>query len=197
MQLYWVKSSENVNIVIYTNIFMRILLIILVAIVFSGCKAFKADVDPITGKKIRKEADLMKRGEDFAKNKGGIFNSKNSKKGGTTYDFATSNIIWRATLESLDFVPLQSANYSGGVLITDWYSNDINSNESIKIEVRFLSDIASPSSLKIISYKKTCINSNCKITKLNENFNNKLLSSIMLKVRDLKVKDELNKKKKG
>ncbi len=197
MQLYCVKSSENVNIVIYTNIFMRILLVILVAVILSGCKAFKADVDPITGKKIRKEADLMKRGEDFAKDKGGIFNSKNSKRGGTTYDFATSNIIWRATLESLDFVPLQSANYSGGVLITDWYSNDINSNESIKIEVRFLSDIASPSSLKIISYKKICVSANCKIIKLSENFNNKLLSSIMLKVRELKVKDELNKKKKG
>ena len=91
---------------------------------------------------------------------------------------------------------LQSANYSGGVLITDWYSNDINSNESIKIEVRFLSDKASPSSLKIISYKKICNNTNCKIAKLSESFNNKLLSSIMIKVRELKVKDELNKKKK-
>ena len=60
MQLYCVKSSENINIVIYTNIFMRILLVILVAVILSGCKAFKADVDPITGKKIRKAADLMK-----------------------------------------------------------------------------------------------------------------------------------------
>ena len=166
-------------------------------LVISGCGKFKAEVDPVTGKKIRKEPDLMKRGDDFAKEQGGIFNSNRSSKGGTTYDFATSNIIWRATLESLDFVPLQSANYSGGVLITDWYSNDINSNESIKIEVRFLSDKASPSSLKIISYKKICNNSNCKIAKLSESFNDKLLTSIMFKVRELKVKDALNKKKKG
>ena len=171
---------------------MRFLLIIILMFFVSNCSAFKADRDPITGKIIRKEADLMKRGEDFAKEQGGIFNSNKLKGGGTTYDF-----IWRATLESLDFVPLQSANYSGGVLITDWYSNDINSNESIKIEVRFLSDKASPSSLKIISYKKICNNTNCKIAKLSESFNNKLLSSIMLKVRELKVKDELNKKKKG
>ena len=176
---------------------MRIFLIFILLLSVSGCGAFKADVDPVTGKKIRKEADLMKRGEDFAKEQGGIFNSNKSQRGGTTYDFATSNIIWRATLESLDFVPLQSANYSGGVLITDWYSNDINSNESIKIEVRFLSDKASPRSLKIISYKKICNNSNCKIAKLKESFNDNLLSSIMLKVRELKVKDELNKKKKG
>ena len=177
---------------------MRILLIfIILSLALSGCGKFKAEVDPVTGKKIRKEPDLMKRGDDFADEQGGIFNSNRSSKGGTTYDFATSNIIWRATLESLDFVPLQSANYSGGVLITDWYSNDINSNESIKIEVRFLSDKASPSSLKIISYKKICINSNCKIAKLSDSFNEKLLTSIMSKVRELKVKDELNKKKKG
>lgn len=175
---------------------MRFLLIIILSLAVSNCGTFKGEVDPITGKKIRKEPDLMKRGEDYAAEQGGIFNSKKSR-GGTTYDFATSNIIWRATLESLDFVPLQSANYSGGVLITDWYSNDINSNESIKIEVRFLSDEASPSSLKIISYKKICNNANCKIAKLSESFNNKLLSSIMLKVRELKIKDELNKKKKS
>jgi len=174
---------------------MRILLFFILLIVISGCGKFKADVDPVTGKKIRKEPNLMKRGDDFANEQGGIFNSNRSSKGGTTYDFATSNIIWRAALESLDFVPLQSANYSGGVLITDWYSNDINSNESIKIEIRFLSDKTSPSSLKIISYKKICINSNCKIAKLSDSFNEKLLTSIMSKVRELKVKDELNKKK--
>ena len=176
---------------------MRILLFFILLIVISGCGKFKADVDPVTGKKIRKEPNLMKRGDDFADEQGGIFNSNRSSKGGTTYDFATSNIIWRAALESLDFVPLQSANYSGGVLITDWYSNDINSNESIKIEVRFLSDKASPSSLKIISYKKICVNTNCKIAKLSDSFNEKLLTSIMFKVRELKVKDALNKKKKG
>ena len=177
---------------------MRILLIfIILSLALSGCGKFKAEVDPVTGKKIRKEPDLMKRGDDYADEQGGIFNSNKSGKRGTTYDFATSNIVWRATLESLDFVPLQSANYSGGVLITDWYSNDINSNESIKIEVRFLSDKASPSSLKIISYKKICNNSNCKIAKLSESFNDKLLTSIMFKVRELKVKDALNKKKKG
>jgi len=176
---------------------MRFLLFFILILAISGCGKFKAEVDPVTGKKIRKEPDLMKRADDYADEQGGIFNSNRSSKRGTTYDFATSNVIWRATLESLDFVPLQSANYSGGVLITDWYSNDINSNESIKIEVRFLSDKASPTSLKIISYKKVCNNTNCKIAKLSESFNEKLLTSIMFKVRELKVKDALNKKKKG
>ena len=62
----------------------------------------------------------------------------NSK--GTTYDFASSNPLWQATLDTLDFMPLASANYSGGIVVTDWYSEDNSSNESVKISVRFLTN---------------------------------------------------------
>ena len=43
------------------------------------------------------------------------------KRGGT-FDFASSNELWRASIEILDFVPLTTADYSGGVIITDWYN---------------------------------------------------------------------------
>lgn len=171
------------------------LIFLFLGILLTNCSAFKADVDPITGKKIRKEPSLKKRAEDSAAEGGGIFNSSNMKSG-TTYDFATSNVMWRATLSSLDFLPLQSVNYSGGVLITDWYSNSINSNESIKIEVRFLSDETSSSSINILSYKKICENLNCKILKMNEKFNKKIKNQIMEEVRKLKIQEELDKKKK-
>lgn len=160
----------------------------------TGCGAFKAEVDPVTGKKVRKEPNLQKRGDDFAKEGGGIFNSNNMSRG-TNYEFATANVMWRAALNSLDFIPLQSVNYSGGVLITDWYSNDINSNESIKLEIRFLSNETSPSSIKIISYKKICKNQNCKTIKLNNDFNNKLKNTIMDQARRLKLEDEAKEKK--
>ena len=61
------------------------------------------------------------------------------KKGGT-FDFASSNFLWRATLDTIDFMPLASANYSGGIIITDWYSENNNEGESIKISIRFLSN---------------------------------------------------------
>ena len=61
-------------------------------------------------------------------------------------------------LKTLDFIPIQSANYSGGVLVTDWYSNSLDSNSSIKIEVRFKSTELSPSSIDVLSYKRTCKN---------------------------------------
>ena len=57
---------------------------------------------------------------------------------GTTYDFASSNELWRASLDIIDFMPLASVNYSGGIIITDWYSNDQSQGESIKISIRFL-----------------------------------------------------------
>ena len=63
----------------------------------------------------------------------------NNGKGGN-FEFASSNELWRASLDTIDFMPLSSANYSGGILSTDWYSEDNNSNESIKISIRFLTN---------------------------------------------------------
>merc|ERR1739848_155095 len=41
---------------------------------------------------------------------------------GTSYQFASSNPMWRATLEILDFLPLANVDYSGGIISTDWYN---------------------------------------------------------------------------
>ena len=124
----------------------------------------------------------------------GIFNSSNLKRG-TTYDFATSNVMWRATLETLDFIPLTSVNYSGGLILTDWYSPKINSNESIKIEVRFLDNELKASSIKVNSFKKKCKNNSCQITKSAKSFNSKVKNNILDKARQLKIASEQNKKK--
>ncbi len=64
----------------------------------------------------------------------------NKKKSGGTFDFASSNELWRASLDTIDFMPLASANYSGGIIITDWYSDGNNANESLKISIRFLTN---------------------------------------------------------
>ena len=51
----------------------------------------------------------------------------NLGKKSTTYEFSTSNPMWRASLEVLDFIPLTTVDYSGGMIITDWYSEGVNS----------------------------------------------------------------------
>ena len=96
----------------------------------------------------------------------------NTKKlsGSTNFEFASSNELWRASLDIIEFMPLTSANYSGGIIITDWYSTDNNPNETIKITIRFLSNEIRADAIDIkIFYKKCNNNSNCIVSEDNAN----------------------------
>ena len=109
---------------------------------------------------------------------------RDALKRGTTYEFSTSNPIWRASLETLDFLPLTTVDYSGGMIITDWYYDDSSNNQdAIKISIRFLSNDIRSESLKIIVHKRSCkSNNNCKISILNQtNIKNELHSTILKK----------------
>ena len=100
-------------------------------------------------------------------------------RGNTQYEFSTSNPMWRASLEILDFLPLATVDYSGGVIITDWY-NDNSTNDSIKITLRFLSNEIRSDSLKVIVHKKKCsANQNCRVDKIKSQIEDELLSSIL------------------
>lgn len=114
--------------------------------------------------------------------------------GKTTYEFSTSNPLWRASLETIDFMPLTTVDYSGGIIITDWYSDTSNQNESIKITVRFLSNEIKSESIKIIVHKKNCsINENCKISEFNSKINFELHKTILAKASKLQIEDKKNK----
>ena len=81
------------------------------------------------------------------------------------FDFASSNELWRASLDTLDFMPLALANYSGGVIVTDWYSDSDVNNESVKISVRFLSNEVRADALVVkVFYKNCSVQQTCKIT---------------------------------
>ena len=77
--------------------------------------------------------------------------------GGGNFSFATSNEMWRATIEILDFIPLNNADYGGGIIITDWYNEDGSGKDSIKIMVRFLSNEIRADGLKVTVYNKSCV----------------------------------------
>ena len=85
---------------------------------------------------------------------------KLGKRGAGTFEFASSNEMWRATIEILDFVPLTSADYGGGIVITDWYNDTSKNNESIKIMVQFLSNEIRADGLKVIVYNRVCSDGN-------------------------------------
>ena len=112
-------------------------------------------------------------------------------RGRTAYEFSTSNPMWRASLEILDFMPLSTVDYSGGLIITDWFS-DSNPNESIKITVRFLDNQIRSENIKVIVHKKICeTNNNCVVNSLKENkISEELQSTIIRKAALLKKESE-------
>jgi hypothetical protein len=92
-----------------------------------------------------------------------LMDAVNKKAASTNYEFASSNELWRASLDTIDFMPLSSVNYSGGIIITDWYSNSQDSNENIKISIRFLTNEIRSDAIDIKVFKKICkTNFNCK-----------------------------------
>jgi len=104
------------------------------------------------------------------------------KGGNTNFEFASSNELWRASLDILDFMPLTSANYSGGVIITDWYSEQGKTNESIKITIRFLSNEIRSNALNVnIFYKKCVTINNCVISKQEGQLKKELTKKILAK----------------
>ena len=103
--------------------------------------------------------------------------------GGTTsYQFASSNPMWRASLEILDFLPLANVDYSGGIITTDWYNEGTSAEESIKITVRFLTNEIRADGLKIIVHKKKCnLQQTCAIRKISSALENELRVAILKK----------------
>tara|TARA_B100001996_G_C18380376_1_gene485090 strand:+ start:171 stop:653 length:483 start_codon:yes stop_codon:yes gene_type:complete len=103
------------------------------------------------------------------------------KKGGV-FDFASSNELWRATLDTIDFMPLVSANYSGGIIITDWYNDSSSSGQSVKISVRFLSNEVRTDALEVKVFTKNCDTSiDCKINENKGTLVTELTKSILKK----------------
>ena len=168
---------------------LRFFLIVpLILIMLTSCEALKP-------KKVDTREVPIKGGDRARKNveQGGGVSLKNvlNKRGGTNFEFSSSNPMWRASLEILDFLPLSTVDYSGGMIVSDWYTGD-SSDEAIKISIRFLSNEIRSDSLKIVVHKKRCSqNQTCKTQLLN---NSKI--SQELRVTILKKAAQLEKEKK-
>ena len=100
---------------------------------------------------------------------------------GKSYEFSSSNPMWRASLEILDFLPLTTVDYSGGIIITDWYDSG-EDNSSIKITVRFLSNEIKTNSFKIIVHQRSCSTTlNCSVKQIDSKIREELVKAILTK----------------
>ena len=134
--------------------------------------------------------------KNLEEGKGLSFSKMMDSGGGTNYQFASSNPMWRATLEILDFLPLSNVDYSGGIIITDWYNEGTSLDESIKITVRFLTNEVRSDGLRIIVHKKRCsIDQNCQITKISSTLEHELQVAILKKAILFEREYAKNKKK--
>ena len=173
---------------------LNIVLLILSLIILSSCGALKykkvsaKDYPPDPKERIKKN---MEDGRGFR-----LMDTIRKDKSGK-FDFASSNPLWRATLDTISFMPLMSANYSGGIIITDWYSDNSDKNESVKISIRFLSNEVRSDALDIKLFIKQCSVSinNCKITE-NTGSTVKEINKSILKKASIYEKQFKNKNKK-
>lgn len=162
---------------------MKKLLIIVSLLVFTNsCGIYKysdARKNPVNAdERVKKN---MQEGKGFRL-------STMGKKGGD-FLFASSNPMWRASMDKLSFAPLSVVDYGGGIIITDWFSNE-ESNEEIKISVRFLTNEIRSDALKVIIHKKKCEQpNNCKITSIENETNQEIKLAILKQATLIKKKD--------
>jgi len=141
---------------------------------FRGADARKVSPDP--RERVKKN---LEEGKGFRLNDA---IKKGVGKGGGNFEFASSNELWRASLDIIEFMPLTSANYSGGIIITDWYSNNNNPNETIKITIRFLSNEIRADAIDInVFFKKCSTDFNCVVQKNNKTIESELRKEILKK----------------
>ena len=152
---------------------ISILIFLLIALNQCGMGADARKYPPEPSKRVAKN---MEEGRGFR-----LMGGDKRKKGGD-FEFASSNALWKASLDTIDFMPLASANYSGGIIITDWYSSENSLNESIKISIRFLTNEVRSDALDIkVFYKKCALNQNCAMSEKSGQLVSELKKKILQK----------------
>ncbi len=173
--------------------FFNILVFFSFLMVLSSCEALKykkTEAGEVPVNAQDRVAKNIEEGRGFR-----LFDS-NKNKGGT-FDFASSNELWRATLDTIDFMPLVSANYSGGIIISDWYNDGKSSGQSVKISVRFLTNEVRADALDIKVFTKNCETTvDCKVSENKGTLVSELTKSILRKAAIYEKENRSKNKKK-
>ena len=172
------KKIFNTNIVCRPNMFFKILIIFFISISITSCGLYKK-----TDSRTSPVNDAEKRKKNLEEGRGFRLSTALNNKGGN-FQFASSNPLWRASLDVLDFIPLVNADYSGGIIITDWFSEN-NSQDSIKITIKFLSNEIRADGLEIIIHEKKCLNESCQTSLSESNINSEIKLAILKKAASL------------
>ena len=172
------------------NVKFIIIILFSFLLVTNSCGIYR----PVDAKKFPPQPELrvkqnIEEGRGFR-----LMTGLGGKKGGE-FEFANSNPLWRASLDIIDFMPLLSVDYGGGIIITDWYGDE-KDNDSIKISIQFLSNEIRSDALKIKVFKKNCSSlSDCKIYVSDSSIDEELRVAILKKAALYKNSDIQKNKK--
>ena len=171
------------------SLIKKILILACISLLLASCGGFqKVDTRKVPIKGTDRARKNVEEGRGFKLGDIG-------KNRSTNYEFSTYNPMWRASLDILDFLPLVTVDYSGGMIISDWYNDGLNKNDSIKITIRFLSNEVKTNSLNIVVHKKTCITQNqCLVKKISSQIEDELKISILKKAALLEKESKKKKK---
>jgi len=166
-------------------------ILFLLSFLLTSCGMLKpSDARKVSPNVDERVQQAIEEGRGFRIGSGGI------GKGGTNFEFASSNELWRASLDILDFIPLSNVDYSGGIIITDWYNEGTASNEAIKITIRFLSNEIRADGLDVVIHKRVCKGTavNCKVTKYSSGLEDEIKLAILKKATILQKRSSDKKK---
>ena len=168
--------------------------ILLLACLLSGCKSGAFKFDPPNAQEVSPNAKERAK-KNIEEGRGFRLSTAMEGGDGGNFQFASSNPMWRASLDILDFTPLTNVDYSGGVIITDWFTED--GERSIKISVRFLTNEIRADGLEVSIFEKKCGASNvCQTSKIESTLNNEIKLEILKKAAFLVKEDGLKYKEK-
>ena len=180
----------NIFYIFMKKIFPIFALYLLIFQVLVSCGIYR----PVDAKKYPPQPELrvknnIEEGRGFR-----LMTGFGNEKGGK-FEFANANPLWRASLDIIDFMPLLSVDYGGGIIITDWYGEE-NENDTIKITIQFLSNEIRSDALNIKVFKKNCTNlSSCKVIQSQSDISQELRVAILKRAAQYKSDDiEKNRK---
>ena len=175
------KSIKFKSFLIGKN-FLQIIFFCFLSSLIASCGIYKK-----TDTRTNPINDAEKRKKNLEEGRGFRLSTAIKGKDGA-FNFASSNPMWRASLDVLDFIPLVNADYGGGIIITDWFSEN-NSKDSIKITVMFLSNEIRADGLEVIIHERKCVDQVCSTSLLKNNTNNQIKLAILKKAATLKTAD--------
>ena len=166
-----------------SKIFKNILLLLLIFVTVTSCGLYR----PTDARKVPVNANERVK-KNMEEGRGFRLGSIGNNRGGD-FLFASSNPMWRATMDKLSFAPLGVVDYGGGIIVTEWFGENA-SDEQIKISIRFLSNEIRSDAIKVIIHSKKCISiNNCKMEQVENNTNNEIKFSILKRAAEIKNQD--------